>query len=409
MVIPTTLADLNRMVQDGVQESVHLDYKASPALGTDSRSRNELAKDVSALANSDGGVLVYGIEEIQHRPERLDGGLDPHLITREWIENIIRSTISPPIDDVRIYPIEAPTGSFYYSIHSAKTYRGPHQALFDKRYYKRHNFQSLPMEDYEIVDVRTRSRRYPPLITFRVSEYGGFIAVFDILNTQDVIAEDVQFDFSIALSWPDDKDLPPLLRNGMKRFSPGQHFRFRYRSFQELLAENSTLAKEFSCRISYVHPVLGSRISDEWYINFEAHRDSMIYRSDLDAYTKRGVDALELLVRSVQELDRTLQDFKTIRGATGLDLSLGTIIGLRRAIHDRDPERIDPRWQRWDTFREVLNVNVEVASKLESACRTDRLTVAGIAEVPGVTPELLVKFRSLFHLPEDEDASGVNA
>jgi predicted HTH transcriptional regulator len=59
----TTRDDLQRLIDDEIQESLTLDYKASPALAKDSKSRDELCKDVSAFANSAGGQIIYGIEE----------------------------------------------------------------------------------------------------------------------------------------------------------------------------------------------------------------------------------------------------------------------------------------------------------------------------------------------------------
>ena len=61
MLVPSSVADVERMIAEKVQENVHLDYKASPA--ADPGRPNEIAKDVSSFANSDGGVLIYGVEE----------------------------------------------------------------------------------------------------------------------------------------------------------------------------------------------------------------------------------------------------------------------------------------------------------------------------------------------------------
>ncbi len=77
-----TEADLTRLISQQEEESLTLEYKRSDSLGREDREKNEMAKDVSAHANSDGGVLIYGIEEDNHRPVRIDEGVDPADVRR---------------------------------------------------------------------------------------------------------------------------------------------------------------------------------------------------------------------------------------------------------------------------------------------------------------------------------------
>lgn len=101
---PRTLQDLKNMIKNQIQENIHLDYKRSSALSSKS-SHREIAKDVSAFANSDGGCIIYGIEEDKHLPTRIDSGVDHDKYTREWLENVVTSNISPRIDGITILQI----------------------------------------------------------------------------------------------------------------------------------------------------------------------------------------------------------------------------------------------------------------------------------------------------------------
>jgi hypothetical protein len=154
----TTKADLQRLVDEGLEESLVLDYKASPALTRDGKGPDELCKDVTALANSAGGQLVYGVEEdkVTKKPSRVDEGVADPKITREWIEQILNSRVQPRMNGVRTTRIDMETGNFGYVISVPQTQTGPHQAP-DGKYYKRFDLQSVPMRDYEIKDVMRRS------------------------------------------------------------------------------------------------------------------------------------------------------------------------------------------------------------------------------------------------------------
>jgi predicted HTH transcriptional regulator len=148
-------SDLQRLVKEQIQESVALDYKASPALVKSDNQRNELCKDVTAFANSAGGQIVYGIVEEGGLPTKVDDGADA-TITKEWIEQVIDSRVEPRIEGLVITPIQLAKGlGFVITVRQA-TSRAPHQAP-DKKYYKRQNFQSIAMEDYEIRDVLRRA------------------------------------------------------------------------------------------------------------------------------------------------------------------------------------------------------------------------------------------------------------
>lgn len=68
---------LRRLIEDGQEESLTLDYKAAASLARTDGRRREITKDVSAMANSAGGLIVFGVREHddadrRHLPERLD-------------------------------------------------------------------------------------------------------------------------------------------------------------------------------------------------------------------------------------------------------------------------------------------------------------------------------------------------
>ncbi len=153
-----TEQDLLELIQNEVQEDIQLDYKASAALHNTESKKREISKDVSAMANSAGGVLIYGIVEDGHIPKKLDEGFDPNETTKEWLEQIINSRIQRKINGLKIFPIELKTsnpGRFAYVVSVPQSSRAPHQA-HDKKFYKRYNFESVPMEEYEIRDVSHR-------------------------------------------------------------------------------------------------------------------------------------------------------------------------------------------------------------------------------------------------------------
>jgi hypothetical protein len=400
MVSPKTLAELEQMIRDQVQENIHLDYKDSRAVRKD--ARDDFAKDVSAFANSDGGVLIYGVQEKDHLPITTDDGVDDSEISREWIEAAIMTGINPRVEDVRIRPIPKSQGRSLYVIEVQKSFRGPHQTT-DKRYYKRHNFKSVPMEDYEINDVRNRRRRLDPLVSFEVGFYRDFITVFDIANVGNVVAEDVTFEFSVPIHWPDNNPMPLALAKGIRRLAPKQRLRFRYFTSFDILSGKSGDPLEFSVKVSYFHPELNARTSDDWPVNFEAYRDSMHQRSEMQAEAKEAIEGLKKLTETVEKLRKTLEPLTSVAGATGLELSAPTLRNINRLRDGLDPEPIDPEGQDPSVFREVLGVDQEMSIQLYSALSYHH-NPQELEDIPGMDAALLSKIRSHFILRGD--ASG---
>jgi len=152
------LQDIKLIVQNNILENKELEYKACGALQDE--HKDEISKDVSSFANSAGGVIIYGIKEVEEGKTlrlELDEGFDINdRINKEWLENVIYSRISPKIDDIFIKPIEVSPEKVIYVVvipqsttaHMAGNYR----------YYKRRNFKSEPMEDYEVRDVMNRQK-----------------------------------------------------------------------------------------------------------------------------------------------------------------------------------------------------------------------------------------------------------
>ena len=164
-----TESKIQNYIRSGIEESLTLEYKSGEALGRSDQQKREITKDVSAMANSAGGLLIYGIREFsesekRHLPEKIVP-VDRSQISREWIEQIINS-IRPRIDGIVIHSVQLETSEndVVYVIDIPQSHTA-HQAI-NHRYYKRFNFQSVPMEDYEIRDVMFREQTPDIKLTF---------------------------------------------------------------------------------------------------------------------------------------------------------------------------------------------------------------------------------------------------
>ncbi len=154
-----TEEDINQLISLKVEESIHLDFKQAGSFEKNDRKKSEIAKDVSAFANSDGGFIIYGIKEDKHVADSLSF-VDGNEFTKEWIEQVIQTRIQPKIENLKILPIRFDNDieKSIYVVDIPASYLAPHMTS-DKKFYRRYNFESVQMEEYEIRALYNRKEK----------------------------------------------------------------------------------------------------------------------------------------------------------------------------------------------------------------------------------------------------------
>ena len=158
-------ADIAPFIELQEPESAALDYKLT-LTGTD-REKAELAKDISAFANSQGGYLLIGIQEKSGRPVQVSGieMTLGNVRVEDWVEQVLNSNISPkPQHQIRWIQIPS-SDKGVLVIRIPISPQAPHMVTtqgdnrFYRRYFKRHEFQALPAEENEVRELFYRSLR----------------------------------------------------------------------------------------------------------------------------------------------------------------------------------------------------------------------------------------------------------
>lgn len=196
--------ELQRYINDKVEENLNLDYKSADALGASDGKKEEITKDVSSMSNSAGGTIIYGIKEYdeddkKHLPENLTP-IDRTQFSKEWLEQVI-NTIQPKVTGIIIHPVKLDTNpnhvAYVVEIPQSDT---AHQAR-DFRYYRRYNFESVPMNDYEVRDVMHRASLPDVDVEFTpIESYSGFDREYSlniaVRNQGDQVAERYKLHFT---------------------------------------------------------------------------------------------------------------------------------------------------------------------------------------------------------------------
>src|ERR1700722_226183 len=151
----------------GEPEDGHLDCKVWPT--KEKEGQEMLAKAVSGLTNSDGGVLVIGM---QTKPQKAG---DPDVITgiapvhdtsqvRSRVLTLIGNLVEPPIVGIETREIVETVGSKsgFIIVFVPSSEGPPHRSRKDSRFYVRVGSVTLPMEYWQI-EERFGSRPHPKL------------------------------------------------------------------------------------------------------------------------------------------------------------------------------------------------------------------------------------------------------
>jgi hypothetical protein len=152
-------SDIQWLLDNAIEENISLDFKANGALDKTDGKKREVGKDITAFANSAGGVIVYGILEKDHKADSLSF-IDGRAYTKEWLEHIINSNCSRRIEGVEIFPVRnnGKMEETVYVVRVPESLDAPHM-ISDGRYYKRYNFESIVMQEYEVRQLYNRVRK----------------------------------------------------------------------------------------------------------------------------------------------------------------------------------------------------------------------------------------------------------
>jgi hypothetical protein len=147
--------------------------------GNENKSLNALSKQVSAFANSGGGVIVYGIKNpTSGMPREIDdiGGVSLSLKNgvKEWLEDAITTIVDPMLARFNVYTLEGgksgsaiASGRALVIIEIPASESAPHQAN-DNVYYGRVAGKSRPLSHRFVLDILNRPKHPKMKVTIKL-------------------------------------------------------------------------------------------------------------------------------------------------------------------------------------------------------------------------------------------------
>lgn len=357
--VPKTLDDILEMKERGDSENATLEFKSCRLFNQKNDKVFELlSKEITAFANSIGGVLIIGIEENDDRGISEVVPITDQKKHESWIEDGLLSRITPSLH-FSVNRIEIDEGHILV-INVPASRNAPHQSA-DKRYYARRLFRVDQLLAFEIDDIRRRTVASAGGANLSVLFQSGAIS-FEIENTGigpifDIwIAIEGIENNAIAREWTPGLSRPytdpfKIIHPKEKRSFPGAGFHF----FQNHLEDQMDITLHYTDEDEKKH--------QQTYTYYMKDFDSTTrFKAPQEELIEQGVQNLERLEKTLSNLSRDIHEMRESAFLpSGFNLSKTTLSFLAGEENVKWPGSA----LSFQALAEILEVDFETALKIQ--------------------------------------------
>lgn len=158
--------EIDKLIADSTAEHYFLDFKRkrdSDSAQLESDDRNNLGKALSGFANSQGGILIWGVDKTDGPSGTMSYNLikNPKLFV-ESLNRAISEVVTPFVDAVDSQVVFESGGEGVVATYVPESEKTPHRRIRDAKYYLRSGDSFRVMEHSQLEDMFGR-RSHPKL------------------------------------------------------------------------------------------------------------------------------------------------------------------------------------------------------------------------------------------------------
>jgi Putative DNA-binding domain len=175
----TTQASLEDLIAQKITESLYLEFKSKKDRSTpllDSSDGWQFSRAISGFANSDGGILIWGIESNKHEEA---AKLKPIANVADFHARLKKSLLNstqPVVDGIILQVIltDKDNTDGYVTCLIPSSDKTPHRAMLaDREYYKRTTEGFYRLEHFDLEDMFGRRPRPLLVVILKLIPHAG--------------------------------------------------------------------------------------------------------------------------------------------------------------------------------------------------------------------------------------------